>query len=166
MLVRVLVSEADFSLDAEMFRMKSELGQAETGAMASFVGLVRHDGTKGGVNAMELEHYPGMTEKSLTDIATAASERWSLQAATIIHRVGRLLPGDQIVLVLTASAHRKDALSACDFIMDYLKTRAPFWKKEHRDAGSVWVAARATDEVAAASWEKPSKPIKKTPERP
>lgn len=150
---RIQVQTDDFSLDAEMERMRKL--PVNTGALASFVGLVREDDTRGddGVTALELEHYPGMTEKSLETIVSEASKRWALDGVTVIHRVGRLYPGDQIVLVLTASAHRKDALGACDFIMDYLKTRAPFWKKEIRSDSAQWVAARKSDHAAARDWE-------------
>ncbi len=104
------------------------------------------------VVALELEHYPGMTEKSLTQIATQAARRWSLQSVRIVHRVGKMYPGDQIVLVLTASAHRHHAYEANAFIMDYLKTEAPFWKKEWTTEGPRWIEARSSDGAAAARW--------------
>ncbi len=130
------------------------------GAVASFVGLVRDmnagNGSVATVSAMTLEHYPGMTENALEDIVAEARARWELLAVRVIHRIGRLEPGDAIVLVIVAAAHRGEAFAACEFIMDYLKTRAPFWKKEEGSAGpqsARWVDAREGDETAAARWE-------------
>lgn len=127
------------------------------GAVVAFIGMVRDLNLADDVVALELEHYPGMTEKSLTNIAQQAEKRWSLQAARIVHRVGKMYPGDQIVLVLTASAHRGDAYEANTFMMDYLKTEAPFWKKEWTPDGPRWIEARESDDSAVARWtEKPS----------
>ncbi len=127
------------------------------GAVVAFIGMVRDLNLADDVVALELEHYPGMTEKSLTKIAQQAEKRWSLQAARIVHRVGKMYPGDQIVLVLTASAHRGDAYEANTFMMDYLKTEAPFWKKEWTPEGPRWIEARESDDSAVARWtEKPS----------
>jgi molybdopterin synthase catalytic subunit len=125
----------------------------KVGAVASFVGVVRdlNDGDE--VSALTLEHYPGMTERSLEEIVSEAKSRWNIYDALIIHRVGTLLPLDQIVLVLVTSAHRGESFKACEFLMDYLKTRAPFWKKEQTSSGERWVDARTTDSVAAMRWE-------------
>ena len=144
----VSVQEADFDIAAETEAMTA--GNAEIGAVVSFTGLVRGSG---GTEAMELEHYPGMTERALGAIVEEAKERWPLDAARVIHRYGRLLPGDRIVLVLTASRHRRAAFEAAEFLMDYLKTRAPFWKKEHGPDGARWVDARESDDSAAARWQ-------------
>ena len=122
------------------------------GAVVAFIGMVRDLNLADDVVALELEHYPGMTEKSLMRIAQQAEQRWSLQAARIVHRVGKLYPGDQIVLVLTASAHRGDAYEANTFMMDYLKTDAPFWKKEWTPEGPRWIETRESDDHAAARW--------------
>lgn len=126
------------------------------GAVASFIGLVRdmHEGAESvaNVSAMTLEHYPGMTERALEEIVAEAHKRWKLVAVRLIHRFGRLDPGDAIVLVIVAGAHRGEAFAACEFIMDFLKTRAPFWKKEQTAAGDRWVEARQDDETAAARW--------------
>lgn len=124
-----------------------------SGAVASFVGLVRNYGDHTDITALELEHYPGMTEKALQDLLDEARQRWPLSGAIIIHRVGRLTLGEPIVVVVTASGHRSDAFAACEFLMDYLKTRAPFWKKEIMSNGqSEWVAAKDSDDTAAARW--------------
>ena len=152
----VSVQEADFDVGAEVAALSS--GRADVGAVASFVGLVRADKADGetvdaAVQAMTLEHYPGMTEKALEDIVAEAEGRWQLQGVRVIHRVGRLLPGDRIVLVAVASAHRGESFAACEFIMDYLKTRAPFWKKEDTPDGGRWVDARDSDDTAAARWQ-------------
>jgi molybdopterin synthase catalytic subunit len=151
--VAVAVQEADFDVGTEMAALGG--GRDDIGAIASFVGLVRADKSvsDGHVQAMTLEHYPGMTEKALLEIVATANSRWDLLGVRVIHRVGRLLPGDRIVLVLVASAHRGDAFAACEFIMDYLKTKAPFWKKEESAQGGHWVDARETDDQAAARWE-------------
>ena len=149
----VSVQEADFDVGAETAALSA--GRLDVGAVATFVGLVRADKLSGAgseVSAMTLEHYPGMTEKSLEAIVAEAGGRWQLQGVRVIHRVGRLLPGERIVFVGVASAHRGDAFAACEFIMDYLKTRAPFWKKEDTPEGGRWVDAREADDSAAARW--------------
>jgi molybdopterin synthase catalytic subunit len=147
----VRVQAGDFDLGQEVARLRA--GDARIGAVVSFVGTVRdlNDGAR--VSEMELEHYPGMTEKSLEAIAARASERWPLYGTLVIHRVGPLAPLDQIVLVACSAAHRGDAFAACEFIMDYLKTEAPFWKKEQTPDGARWVDARVTDDSAKARWE-------------
>jgi molybdopterin synthase catalytic subunit len=151
----VSVQEADFDVGVETNALSA--GRLDVGAVATFVGLVRADKLSGEgseVSAMTLEHYPGMTEKSLEAIVAEANTRWRLQGVRVIHRFGRLVPGDRIVFVGVASAHRGDAFAACEFVMDYLKTRAPFWKKEDTPEGGRWVDARDTDDSAAARWEK------------
>jgi molybdopterin synthase catalytic subunit len=147
----VRVQTGDFDLGLEVARLRE--GDARVGAVVAFVGTVRdlNDGAQ--VAAMELEHYPGMTEKALDDIAAQAAARWPLFATLVIHRVGPLLPLDQIVLVAVTAAHRGDAFAACEFIMDYLKTEAPFWKKEDTPDGARWVDARVTDDTARARWQ-------------
>jgi molybdopterin synthase catalytic subunit len=148
----VRVQEADFDVGAEIAALSA--GRDDVGAVASFVGLVRADkaSTNSPVQAMTLEHYPGMTEKALGEIVEQAQARWQLLGVRVIHRVGRLVPGDRIVFVAVSSSHRGDAFAACEFIMDYLKTRAPFWKKEESGQGGRWVDARETDDTAAARW--------------
>ncbi|MCE9666055.1 molybdopterin synthase catalytic subunit MoaE [Halomonas sp. M5N1S17] len=128
-------------------------GRSDIGAVVSFTGLVRDFNEHPDVTALTLEHYPGMTESALGEIVTEAEARWPLQGVRVIHRVGRMTPGDPIVLVVVASAHRRAAFEACDFIMDYLKTRAPFWKKEHSVSGDYWVAERDSDHQDASRWE-------------
>ncbi len=147
----VRVQEADFDLGAELTALRA--GDARVGALASFVGLVRDVSHGTGVSEMTLEHYPGMTEKALADIVAEAKTRWDIYAALVIHRVGPLKPCDQIVLVAVTSGHRGEAFAACEFIMDYLKTRAPFWKREVTADGARWVDARETDDSAAARWQ-------------
>lgn len=144
----VSVQEADFDVGAEIEALSADDDGA--GAVASFVGLVR--GTGDGVSAMTLEHYPGMTEKALVEIVAEARERWQLRRVRVIHRYGRLLPGERIVFVGVSSSHRGDAFAACEFVMDYLKTRAPFWKKEETPEGARWVDARESDEAAERRW--------------
>jgi molybdopterin synthase catalytic subunit len=146
----VRVQAEDFDLGAEAAALTA--GRTDVGAVATFTGLVREIAPGGG-GAMTLEHYPGMTEKALADIAAEAAARWPLAAATVIHRYGRLAPGDRIVMVAAASAHRAAAFEAAAFLMDYLKTRAPFWKREEGAAGAAWVAARASDDDAARRWD-------------
>ncbi|AJG19926.1 molybdopterin synthase catalytic subunit MoaE [Cupriavidus basilensis] len=146
----VRVQREDFDLGAEVMVLRRE--QPGVGAVASFVGTVRDMNDGSAVSAMELEHYPGMTEKALARIEAVARERWALLGVTIVHRVGPLLPLDQIVLVAVASAHRGNAFAACEFIMDYLKSEAPFWKKEQTPQGARWVDARVTDASALARW--------------
>jgi len=146
----VRVQVEDFDAGAEINAMRSS--HPHIGAVAAFVGQVRdlNDGDQ--VSSLELEHYPEMTEKSLAAIIEQAKKRWEVIDALIVHRVGRLKPLDQIVLVLVASSHRKEAFAACEFIMDYLKTEAPFWKKEQTPAGSRWVEAKASDDEAKKRW--------------
>lgn len=146
----VRVQHDDFDLGAEVAALRA--GDPGVGAVASFIGTVRDvsDGTR--VSTMELEHYPGMTEKALEKIETAARERWPLLGVTIVHRVGLLQPLDQIVLVAVSSAHRGAAFAACEFIMDYLKSEAPFWKKEATPEGARWVDARVADDAALRRW--------------
>jgi molybdopterin synthase catalytic subunit len=149
--MKIRVQSEAFELGAEVNLMRE--GRSEIGAIASFVGLARDMNEGSGVRAMTLEHYPGMTEKALATLVEEANARWALLDVTVIHRVGRLLPGDPIVMVAVASSHRGEAFAACEFIMDYLKTRAPFWKKEETPDGERWVDARASDNVAAARWD-------------
>lgn len=143
----VSVQQDDFDVGAESAALTA--GRCDVGAVASFVGHVRGDG---GLLAMSLEHYPAMTEKALVGIVNQAEARWPLLGVRVIHRVGRLLPGERIVFVGVASSHRQAAFEACEFIMDFLKTRAPFWKKEETPAGSHWVDARESDEAALTRW--------------
>ncbi|MCP4470465.1 MAG: molybdenum cofactor biosynthesis protein MoaE [Gammaproteobacteria bacterium] len=140
--------------DFDIAALNSELlaGRSDVGAIASFIGLVR-DLEGNTLQQMTLEHYPGMTERALKGIAAKAQHRWDLVDLGIIHRVGDLKPADQIVLVTVLSAHRGDAFAACEFIMDYLKTEAPFWKKEVSEQGSQWVASRDSDQLARKKWE-------------
>ncbi|HRD90460.1 MAG TPA: molybdopterin synthase catalytic subunit MoaE [Accumulibacter sp.] len=147
----VRVQEADFDVGAELAALRR--GKPQIGALASFVGLVRDVNDGSGVSEMTLEHYPGMTEKALKAIVDQASARWTIIDALVIHRVGRLLPTDQIVLVAVAGSHRGDVFAACQFIMDYLKTRAPFWKREVTGDGARWVDAREADDQAAERWQ-------------
>ena len=147
----VSVQEADFDFKHEHTLLVSE--DKGVGAVVAFIGMVRDLNLAQDVVALELEHYPGMTEKSLLHIAEQAAQRWSLQAARIVHRVGKMYPGDQIVMVLTASAHRGDAYEANQFMMDYLKTEAPFWKKEWTPEGPRWIEARDSDDHAASKWK-------------
>ncbi len=147
----IAVREADFDVGAETAALTA--GDLSAGAVASFVGLVRDRNDGSGVAAMTLEHYPGMTEKALAAIVDEARGRWEIKAVRVIHRVGPLLPGDRIVYVGVSSAHRGEAFAACEFIMDYLKTRAPFWKKEDTPDGGRWVDARESDDSAAGRWD-------------
>ena len=146
----VRIQREDFDVARELEGLRA--GNARIGAIASFVGLVRDVSEASEVRAMTLEHYPGMTEKALAQIIEEARSRWDIVDALVIHRVGELKPGDQIVLAAVAGAHRGEAFAACEFIMDYLKTRAPFWKKEQTPAGERWVEARASDEEKASRW--------------
>ncbi len=146
----ISIQEADFDLGAELTALSA--GDARVGAVVSFVGLVRDMNEGCGVSEMTLEHYPGMTEKSLEAIVEEARQRWDIYSTRVIHRVGPLKPCDQIVLVAVSSAHRGEAFAACEFIMDYLKTRAPFWKKEKTAEGARWVDARDSDDSAATRW--------------
>lgn len=147
-MARIVVQEAPFDIAAEIAALTGS--RTDIGALASFIGICRADD---GLAAMVLEHYPSMTERAMTTIAAEAQTRWPLTGCTLIHRVGRLPPGAPIVLVLTASGHRAAALEACAFLMDWLKTRAPFWKREEFTAGHArWVEARAEDDAAAQRW--------------
>jgi molybdopterin synthase catalytic subunit len=146
----VRIQTNDFDVGAEITALRR--GNPKIGAVASFVGVVRDVNEGGAVSEMTLEHYPGMTEKSIEEIIAQARGRWQVIDALVIHRVGRLAPTDQIVLVVVSSAHRGDAFAACEFIMDYLKTQAPFWKKEQSAGTTRWVEARATDDIAAQRW--------------
>jgi molybdopterin synthase catalytic subunit len=150
-MIRVCVQAEDFDTGAEVSRLAS--GGDSVGAVVSFVGVVRGESGGEPLLALQLEHYPGMTERELSRIADEATARWQLSAVTIIHRVGVLRPKDQIVLVVTASAHRQAAFDGCAFVMDYLKTQAPFWKKETRASGEYWIEARSSDDEAAARWD-------------
>jgi molybdopterin synthase catalytic subunit len=144
------VQAADFDLSREVNALRQ--GNPKIGAIATFTGVVRDLNEGDSVSRMMLEHYPGMTEKSITSIIHEAQGRWQVMDALVIHRIGELQPLDQIVLVAVTSAHRGDAFAACEFIMDYLKTRAPFWKKEQTAQGARWVDARASDDTAAERW--------------
>jgi len=146
----VRVQTQDFDAGAEMARLRA--ADARVGALAAFVGTVRDVNDATQVSTLTLEHYPGMTEKALEAIVAEARQRFDIYDALVIHRVGTLRPTDQIVLVVVTSAHRGDAFDACRFLMDYLKTRAPFWKKEQTPDGPRWVEARASDDEAAARW--------------
>ncbi len=148
------------SVQIEDFDISQEIGtltavRTDIGAVVTFTGLVRDMGGGQPVSAMDLEHWPGMTEQALEQIETRARQRWSLQATRIVHRYGALKPGDQIVLVIAASPHRGAAFEAAEFMMDFLKTRAPFWKKETTPQGARWVDARDADDTAQARWDQP-----------
>ena len=145
-MIRVVVQQSPIDIMAEMVRV-----EGEAGAVATFTGLVRADD---GVETLDLEHYPGATEAALTKVAEGACVRWGLSAATIVHRVGPMHPGERIVFVAAASAHRGASLEACAYLIDRLKTDAPFWKRETRGAEASWVEARDADEAAAARWER------------
>ena len=147
----IRVQTEDFDLGAEVNALRG--GNAKIGGIASFVGLVRDVNDGAGVTTLTLEHYPAMTQKALAGIVEQAQARWDVLDATVIHRVGQLEPTDQIVLVVVASGHRGDAFQACEFIMDYLKTRAPFWKKESTPQGERWVEARESDDAASSRWQ-------------
>jgi molybdopterin synthase catalytic subunit len=146
----VRVQTEDFDVGAEIAALRK--GDARVGAVASFIGVVRDLNEGDRVSELTLEHYPGMTEAALEKIVAEARSRWDIYDALVIHRVGRMGPTDQIVLVVVTSAHRGEAFEACEFLMDYLKTRAPFWKKERTEEGSRWVDARAADDAAADRW--------------
>jgi len=148
MTIRVQVE--DFDVAREIAAMRGE--DARIGAVASFIGTVRDVNDDATVSTLTLEHYPGMTEKALEAIVTEAKARFDIYDALVVHRIGELRPTDQIVLVVVTGAHREAAFDACRFLMDYLKTRAPFWKKEETPAGARWVDARASDDEAAARW--------------
>ena len=147
---QVAVQEEDF--DIAQLQEDAKGGSCKEGALATFTGYVRRDNEGEEVHTLTLEHYPGMTERSIEQILQQAGARWPLLSASVVHRVGTLSPGDRIVWVGISSAHREAAFSACEFVMDYLKTRAPFWKKERGPTGAKWVSARVTDEARAARW--------------
>lgn len=149
---RVRIQQADFDLGLEVASLRAQDGRV--GAVCSFVGTVRDRtaGEPGNISSMELEHYPGMTEKSIEAMIDAAHQRFDIYGARVIHRIGLLQPLDQIVLVAVTSAHRGMSFAACEFLMDYLKTQAPFWKKEQTQAGARWVDARVSDDAALAKW--------------
>ncbi|WP_416137094.1 molybdopterin synthase catalytic subunit MoaE [Halomonas sp. HK25] len=147
----VRVQEAPFDAGDEQRALLA--GRTDIGAVVCFTGLVRDFNERPEVTALTLEHYPGMTESALAAIVDEAQGRWALDGVRVIHRIGRLAPGDPIVLVAVASAHRREAFEACDFIMDYLKTRAPFWKKEHASEGDYWVSERHSDHEDASRWK-------------
>ncbi|QHJ00750.1 molybdenum cofactor biosynthesis protein MoaE [Xylophilus rhododendri] len=147
----VSIQAGDFDLSAEVTALRA--GDGGVGAVCSFVGTVRDHGGQGSVSAMELEHYPGMTEKAIEAMIAAAFERFDIRGARVIHRIGLLQPQEQIVLVAVSSAHRGESFKACEFLMDYLKTQAPFWKKESTPGGAHWVDARVSDDEALARWD-------------
>lgn len=148
--MKIVIQQADFDVNAELAALRR--AHTDVGAVVSFVGVVRGQNGGATIQQMELEHYPGMTEKSLENIAEQAARRWRVNDIVVIHRVGVLPAGAQIVLVAVASQHRGTAFEACEFIMDYLKTQAPFWKKEFDENGAHWVDARATDSSALEKW--------------
>ena len=148
----IKVQREDFDIGAELASLTE--GNAKVGGLASFVGLVRDLADQGAVSAMTLEHYPGMTEKRLAEIEAEARARWPLEGVLIIHRYGKLGPGDRIVLVATTSAHRQAALESCAFLIDWLKTKAPFWKLEQGAKGAAWVEAKESDDHAAEKWKR------------
>jgi molybdopterin synthase catalytic subunit len=150
--VTIRIQEADFDIAAETAAMTR--GRTDIGAVVAFTGLCRGVEGDGAVTALTLEHYPGMAEEEIARHADEAMKRWPVTALTIVHRIGRLLPGDNIVLVLAASAHRQAAFAAAEFLMDYLKANAPFWKREERTDGSRWVEAHSRDDAALARWGK------------
>ena len=154
MTARVAIQHQDFELSVEIAALR--LGDARVGAVCSFVGAVRDRNEGDAVATLELEHYPGMTEKSIEAMIDAAMARFDIYAARVVHRVGLLQPMDQIVLVAVTSAHRGESFQACEFLMDYLKTQAPFWKKEVTPAGARWVDARVSDDAALARWGLPA----------
>jgi molybdopterin synthase catalytic subunit len=151
-MIRISVQQEDYSIGEQVDLLRK--GRNDIGAIVTFSGLVRDLNEGDAINSLSLEHYPGMTEKQLGQIAREAEQRWPLQAITILHRVGELHPGDQIVLVITASQHRQAAYEANEYIMDYLKTRAPFWKKESLKSGSRWLGERNSDEKATERWKR------------
>ena len=147
---RVSIQTQDFDLSTEVARLREQ--DKRVGAICTFVGTVRDRNDGQSISTMELEHYPGMTEKSIEAMIDEAHRRFDFYAARVVHRVGRLLPADQIVLVAVTSAHRGESFKACEFLMDYLKTQAPFWKKEQTPQGAQWVDARVSDDAALARW--------------
>ena len=151
MTAEIRIQQEDFDLSGEIRRLIE--GRADVGGVVSFTGYCRDEG--GALSALELEHYPGMAEEEIARICTEAEERWALKGLTVIHRYGKILPGEQIVLVVAASTHRRAAFEAAEFVMDFLKSRAPFWKKEHDVDGNEgsWVSARDEDEAALDRWD-------------
>ena len=147
---RVSIRHEDFDPAAELAMLRQ--GDAGVGALVSFIGTVRDHSEGQGVSAMELEHYPGMTERAIEAMIDETQRRFDIRGARVVHRVGPLLPGEQIVLVAVSSAHRGQAFQACEFLMDYQKTQAPFWKKEQTPGGARWVDARVSDDAALARW--------------
>ena len=147
----IRVQMEDFDIGAEIQHMTE--GKADVGALACFVGLVRDVAGDDRIESMTLEHYPGMTERALEKLEAEARERWTLNDVVIVHRYGTLLPGDRIVLVATTAGHRQAALESCEFLIDWLKTKAPFWKKEETPEGARWVEAKESDDEQAARWE-------------
>jgi len=154
--MQVRVQREDFDLSAEIASLRA--GHRDIGAVVAFVGTVREMNGAGAVSQMELEHYPGMTEAALNAIVLEAGRRWSISDILVIHRIGSLRGCDQIVLAAVVSRHRGEAFAACEFVMDYLKTKAPFWKKETTERGTQWVEARASDEAGLAKWGTPAQP--------
>jgi molybdopterin synthase catalytic subunit len=150
--VRVSIQTQDFDLSTELAALRAQ--DTRVGAVCSFVGTVRehNQGTPGTISSLELEHYPGMTEKAIEAMIDEAQQRFAILGARVIHRIGLLKPLDQIVLVAVTSSHRGESFQACEFLMDYLKTQAPFWKKEHTPEGARWVDARVADDAALARW--------------
>jgi molybdopterin synthase catalytic subunit len=151
----IRLQREDFDAAAEARELAR--GRTDVGAVVSFLGICRDHEAGHGVAALTLEHYPGMAEEEIARHVEEAKARWPLTGVTVIHRHGRLVPGDNIVLVVTAAAHREPAFAAAAFLMDYLKTRAPFWKQEERAGGTAWVAAKEADDAAAERWEQPRK---------
>ena len=148
----VRVQKKDFDAGCEIKKLCGD--NASIGGVCSFIGLVRETNSDSRITAITLEHYPGMTEKQLVKIELEANRRWQLEGSLIIHRYGRVIPNEQIVLVVTASAHRKDAFESCEFLIDWLKTKAPFWKSEETNKGKKWVQAREADNIATNRWQK------------
>jgi molybdopterin synthase catalytic subunit len=151
----VRLQSEDFDAGAEAHKLAG--GRTDIGAVVTFTGICRGSEAGAPVAAMTLEHYPGMAEGEIARHVEDAQARWPLLGVTVIHRYGRMVPGDNIVLVVTAASHRGDAFAAAEFLMDYLKTRAPFWKQEERPQGTAWVAAKDTDDLAAERWDKPGR---------
>jgi molybdopterin synthase catalytic subunit len=147
----IRIQTEDFDLTSEVAQLRA--GDPKVGAVVTFIGTVRDMNDGSGITEMELEHYPGMTEKALEDIIERARKRWQILDVLVIHRIGPLKPLDQIVLVAVTSAHRGEAFAVCEFVMDYLKTQAPFWKKEQTTQGARWVDARGTDDQALTKWD-------------
>jgi molybdopterin synthase catalytic subunit len=147
---RVAIQSSDFDVSAEIARLHG--ADHRVGAVCTFIGTVRGGAGEGGLTMLELEHYPGMTEQSIESMVDEAHRRFDMIGARVVHRIGPLRPGEQIVLVAVTSMHRGQAFQACEFLMDYLKTQAPFWKKEHGPAGARWVDARVSDDAALARW--------------